>query len=208
MIAATRAPGTSPATVDADFTRDLYPSSWAPKLRGVDIVINAVGILREQGAQTFERVHVLAPQALFAACAAVGVRRVVQISALGAVGGTSGYFRSKRQADEFLARLPLDWTIVQPSLVFGIGGASARLFTMLAELADHSAAGRRETTGPAHPYRRRRACDHGHSAASGLRPPAGRTGRTRSIGAARVPGSAAARAECFSAPATFRFRCL
>jgi uncharacterized protein YbjT (DUF2867 family) len=118
----------------ADFTRDVDAAVWQPRLAGVDVVINAVGILREHGRQTFERVHVSAPQALFAACAAAGVRRVVQISALGADRGTSGYFRSKRRADEYLAQLPLDWTIVQPSLVFGIGGTSARLFTMMASL--------------------------------------------------------------------------
>jgi uncharacterized protein YbjT (DUF2867 family) len=119
---------------NGDFTRDLDAAAWVPKLTGMDVVINAVGILREHGAQTFERVHVLAPQALFAACLSAGVRRVVQISALGADRGTSGYFRSKRQADDYLAQLPLAWTIVQPSLVFGVGGASARLFTMLASL--------------------------------------------------------------------------
>jgi uncharacterized protein YbjT (DUF2867 family) len=129
-----RRAGRSAAMVDVDFTRDLDPDSWKPKLAGIDAVINAVGILREHGEQTFERVHARAPQALFDACAAVGVRRVVQISALGADRGTTGYFRSKHRADEHLAQLPLDWTIVQPSLVFGVGGASARLFTMLASL--------------------------------------------------------------------------
>jgi uncharacterized protein YbjT (DUF2867 family) len=119
---------------DADFTRDLDAAAWLPRLAGIDAVINAVGILREHGDQTFERVHVRAPQALFAACVAAGVRRVIQISALGAERGASGYFRSKRAADEYLALLPLDWTIVQPSLVFGVGGASARLFTMMASL--------------------------------------------------------------------------
>jgi uncharacterized protein YbjT (DUF2867 family) len=123
-----------PSRRDADFTRDLDPAIWVPKLSGIDAVINAVGILRERGNQTFENVHVRAPQALFAACAAARVRRVVQISALGANRGTSGYFRSKRSADESLSRLPLDWTIVQPSLVFGVGGASARLFALLASL--------------------------------------------------------------------------
>lgn len=120
--------------VDADFTRDLDPSDWTPKLAGVDAVINAVGILREHGEQTFERVHTKAPQALFAACTAAGVRRVVQISALGADRGPTGYFRSKHAADEFLAALPLQWTIVQPSLVYGAGGTSARLFDLLASL--------------------------------------------------------------------------
>src|SRR5205814_505728 len=41
---------------------------------------------------------------------------------------------SKRRADEFLASLPIAWTIVRPSLVFGTDGASARLFTTLATL--------------------------------------------------------------------------
>jgi len=79
-------------------------------------------------------VHTQTPRALFAACAAARVRRVVQISALGADAGETPYFASKRAADEFLATLPLEWTIVQPSLVFGEGGTSARLFTLLASL--------------------------------------------------------------------------
>jgi uncharacterized protein YbjT (DUF2867 family) len=134
VVEAMRHSGNAPATVDADFTRDLDPAAWLPKLRGVDGVINAVGILREHGAQTFDLVHAQAPQALFSACAAAGVWRIVQISALGADRGTTGYFRSKRRADVHLEQLPVDWTIVQPSLVFGVGGASARLFTMLASL--------------------------------------------------------------------------
>ena len=63
-----------------------------------------------------------------------GVRRVVQISALGADVGTSRYFMSKRAADDYLATLPLDWTIVRPAIVFGPGGSSARLFERLAHL--------------------------------------------------------------------------
>lgn len=120
--------------VEADFTRDLRPEAWIAKLANVDCVINAVGILRERGDQTFERIHALAPSALFEACARAGVRRVIQISALGADSGTSGYFASKHAADEHLAKLPLDYTIVQPSVVYGHGGTSARLFSMLASL--------------------------------------------------------------------------
>jgi nucleoside-diphosphate-sugar epimerase len=117
-----------------DFARDITPEPWLPRLANVDVVINAVGIIRETGTQTFETIHTLAPRALFAACARTGVRRVIQISALGADTGTSGYFSSKRAADEFLATLPLDWTIVQPSLVYGEGGTSASMFTLFASL--------------------------------------------------------------------------
>jgi uncharacterized protein YbjT (DUF2867 family) len=118
--------------IEADFTRDLRAADWVPKLEGVDCVINAVGILRERGDQTFERIHALAPKALFEACAQRGVDRIIQISALGADRGTSGYFKSKHQADEYLATLALDWTIVQPSVVYGPGGTSAKLFSTLA----------------------------------------------------------------------------
>ena len=118
----------------ADFTRDLSVRDWLPKLAGIDAVINAVGIVREHGAQTFESIHKRAPQALFTACVAAGVRRIVQISALGADRGMTRYFLSKRAADDYLATLPLEWTIVRPAMVFGPGASSARLFAKLARL--------------------------------------------------------------------------
>jgi len=121
-------------TIAADFTHDLDSSTWVPRLAGVDVVVNAVGILREHGNQTFENIHTRAPQALFAACEEAGVKKVIQISALGADCGSTGYFSSKHAADQYLASLPIHWTIAQPSLVFGAGGASATLFTLLASL--------------------------------------------------------------------------
>jgi uncharacterized protein YbjT (DUF2867 family) len=122
------------AAVQVDFTRDLSTRDWMPRLAGVDAVINAVGILREHGNQTFDRIHKRAPQALFTACVAASVRRIVQISALGADRGVTRYFLSKRAADDYLATLPLDWTIVRPAMVFGPGGSSARLLETLAHL--------------------------------------------------------------------------
>lgn len=123
------------ATIIVDFVRDGDPSVWAPRLAGIDILINAVGIIREHGAQTFDAIHVQTPRALFAACELAGVTRIIQISALGAdEGAQSRYHLSKRDADEYLASLPLQSVIVQPSLVYGPGGASARLFNMLASL--------------------------------------------------------------------------
>jgi len=121
--------------VAADFTRDLAASDWIPRLVGVDIVVNAVGILREEGAQTFAALHADAPRALFAACAEAGVRRVVQISALGAdAQARSRYHLGKKQADDFLLQLPLSAVVVQPSLVYGTQGASAQVFRLLASL--------------------------------------------------------------------------
>jgi uncharacterized protein YbjT (DUF2867 family) len=136
VVAGVRDPaGFAGEAVAVDLTRDLEPADWAPRLAGVDVVINAVGILRESGRQTFDALHDRAPRALFAACAQAGVRKVIQISALGAdADARSRYHLSKRAADRFLAATPLAWVIVQPSLVFGPGGASARLFALLASL--------------------------------------------------------------------------
>lgn len=120
--------------IQVDFTRAIRVEDWIDKLVDVDCVINAVGILREHGLQSFERIHTQAPCALFKACAQRGVPRVIQISALGAEHGRSGYFKSKHLADECLAQLDLNWTIVQPSVVYGPGGTSARLFSLLASL--------------------------------------------------------------------------
>ncbi len=130
--------------VRGDFTRDIAPEDWIPKLAGIDVLVNAVGILRERGAQTFAKIHTEAPRALFDACARAGVKRVIQISALGADTGLSGYFRSKRLADEHLESLPMAWTIVQPSLVYGEGGTSAKMFTLFASLPVIGVPGRGE----------------------------------------------------------------
>lgn len=60
---------------------------------------------------------------------------MIQISALGAdKSAVSRYHRTKRAADEVLRASTLDWTIVQPSVVFGQHGASTRLFLRLASL--------------------------------------------------------------------------
>jgi uncharacterized protein YbjT (DUF2867 family) len=132
---ALRAAGHEVVCGETDFSRALQPADWLPSLEGIDAVVNAVGIIRERGARTFHALHEAAPQALFAACRSAGVRRVVQISALGADDmARSRFHRTKKRADDYLASLDLDWTVVQPSLVFGEGGASARLFALLASL--------------------------------------------------------------------------
>jgi uncharacterized protein YbjT (DUF2867 family) len=106
--------------VVVDFARDRRLEDWLPRLRGVDVVVNAVGILRERRTASFAAVHEQGPAALFEACIRAGVPKVVQISALGAEpDAPTGYFRSKAAGDTLLSKLPLEWVIVQPSLVFG-----------------------------------------------------------------------------------------
>ncbi|TCS38678.1 nucleoside-diphosphate-sugar epimerase [Paucimonas lemoignei] len=125
-----------PSDVAMDYGRDLDPETWLPRLAGVDAVINAVGILQEIGQRRFDAIHRDAPIALFKACEMAGVRRVIQISALGGANemGSTLYMRSKREADAYLRQTSLDWSILRPSLIVGADGASSRLFRVFASL--------------------------------------------------------------------------
>lgn len=122
-------------TSGIDFTHMLAETDWLPHLQGVDAVINCVGIIRETRQQTFAVLHTQAPVALFRACVVAGVKRVIQISALGAdAHAMTPYQRSKKFADDVLRSLPLAWFILRPSLVYGEGGQSSRFFQRLANL--------------------------------------------------------------------------
>jgi uncharacterized protein YbjT (DUF2867 family) len=121
VIAGVRRP-VYPDSIACDFSRDLMPDAWISRLAGIDVVVNAVGILRESRANTFERVHISGPKALFEACQRVAVRRVIQISALGSPEAGE-YLASKHRGDVELANLELDWTIIRPSLVYSVRGS-------------------------------------------------------------------------------------
>ena len=118
-----------------DFNASMKPAQWLPYLQEVEVVINCVGIFRESPHSTFEHIHHTSAMVLFQACEQSGVRRVIQISALGAdEQANSRYHQSKYRADQYLRSTHLDWAIVAPSLVYGPGSPSLRLFRQLASL--------------------------------------------------------------------------
>jgi len=126
------------ATFAVDFNEADTVAAWWPRLQGIDAVVNCVGIIAETRNQRFEALHNQAASALFTAADRAGVGKAVQISALGADGtAESPYHVSKRTADDALRQLPLDWFVLQPSLVYGDGGQSAALFHALASLPIH-----------------------------------------------------------------------
>ncbi len=123
-----------------DYRTDIDKSAWLPRLAGVDVVVNAIGVLRDSAKQPMEQLHGQAPCALFSACAEAGVKRVVHVSALGVEGDLqTAYYRTKRQAEACLFKLPEEvrWLNLRPSLIYGEDGASARLFRKLASLPVH-----------------------------------------------------------------------
>ncbi len=118
--------------VPADFRRMDRSADWAPLLDGMQAAINTVGVFRDSADNGYAAVHGAAPVALFNAARQRGVR-VIHFSALGAdAGAASEFHRSKRAADDALRALDMPAHIVQPSLVYGPGGASAALFDRLA----------------------------------------------------------------------------
>ncbi len=106
------------------------------RVLGRDLVINAAGLVQSHGTNTLEAVHATGPERLFQACVRAGVRRLIQISALGAsADGFTAYQRTKSQAEQALAAHPaLDWCVLRPSVVIGRGGASTTALLALAAL--------------------------------------------------------------------------
>ncbi|MBU0499153.1 MAG: complex I NDUFA9 subunit family protein [Gammaproteobacteria bacterium] len=118
-----------------DFNRMVNDDDWMPHLENLDAVINAVGIIAETRGQSFEILHHQAPAALFRACERAGVRRVIQISALGADDRAfTPYQRTKKAADDTLRGTSLEWFVLRPSLVYGKGSSSEALFQFMAAL--------------------------------------------------------------------------
>ena len=108
--------------IACDFNSDVTQAHWAPRLAGIDVVVNCVGMLQGSLRDRPERIHAQATIALFEAAAASGVRRIVHVSAVSAETGVpTAYARSKARADAALGKLDANWLIVKPSLVIGRG---------------------------------------------------------------------------------------
>ncbi len=91
-------------------------------LRGSDALINLVGIKREEGTQTFARVHVDATRRLLATAKALGLRRFVHVSVVcSRPDARSGYHDTKWRAEQLVRASGLEFTILKPAVVYGPG---------------------------------------------------------------------------------------
>jgi uncharacterized protein YbjT (DUF2867 family) len=89
-------------------------------LAGNDALVNCVGILRESGSQTFERVHHTGPARLARLAREAGIERFVHISAIGAdPRSPSAYARTKAAGEAAVRDAFPTVTILRPSVVFG-----------------------------------------------------------------------------------------
>ena len=116
---------------------DVYQEAQlSERLRGKDVVINLIGILNERGfgGAGFRRAHTELTRGVLLAARSAGVTRLLQVSALkAAVDAPSYYLRSKGEAEKLIrdGNGSLDWTILQPSVMFGPGDSFLNRFAAL-----------------------------------------------------------------------------
>src|SRR5215472_17287315 len=91
-------------------------------LHGCDAVIHLVGIIIEKGTNTFEAVHHIGTRNVVEAARRAGIKRFVQMSALGVrADGLAAYQTSKWKGEEAVRSSGIPYCILQPSLIFGPG---------------------------------------------------------------------------------------
>jgi uncharacterized protein YbjT (DUF2867 family) len=103
------------------------------------VVVNLIGILNQSGRATFQAVHVDLAAKLVEVARSAKIRRVLQMSAVGAdrERGPSRYLRSKGEAEVLIraAGAHLDYTIFRPSVIFGPGDSLTNRFASLLGLS-------------------------------------------------------------------------
>jgi uncharacterized protein YbjT (DUF2867 family) len=113
---------------------DVYEEAQlSERFRGKDVVINLIGILNERGFSGlgFRRAHTDLTRGVLQAVRSAGVGRLLQVSALrAATDAPSYYLRSKGEAEQLIrdSNTALDWTIFQPSVMFGRGDSFLNRF--------------------------------------------------------------------------------
>jgi uncharacterized protein YbjT (DUF2867 family) len=99
--------------------------SFIDAVRGHETVINLVGIIKEKRSSgiTFGKIHVDGTRNAVDAAFKAGIRRFIQMSALGASeNAESEYHKTKWEAEEIVRHSGLDFTIFRPSVIIGENG--------------------------------------------------------------------------------------
>lgn len=95
-------------------------ASVAAAIDGADAIVNCVGILAEQGPNTFDAVQADGAARVARLAAQAGVKRFVHVSAIGAdADGKSDYARTKAEGEAGVLEHMPGAVILRPSIVFG-----------------------------------------------------------------------------------------
>ncbi len=101
----------------------LTPSLLAAAMQGVDTVVHAAFMtadLKQSAGNHYEETNVQGTRNVIQAAKEAGVRRIIEISGLGTRPDKPGsYMEGRFLAEKMLKESGLDWTIIQPSVLFG-----------------------------------------------------------------------------------------
>ncbi len=108
-------------------------NSLRSAIKGAEAIVNAVGIIKEVRGKTFGAIHWQGVENLIAAAKENGIKRFIQISALGTgTGIDTAYFRTKEAGEMALRNSGLDWTIFRPAMILGSGdGFSTEMLALM-----------------------------------------------------------------------------
>lgn len=128
--------------VEADV---FEPGVLSRLMAGQHAVVNLISVLHATPTE-FQRVHVDLVRRVMEAAAKAKVKRVLHMSALGADrNGTSLYQRSRGDGEAVVRQSAADWTIYQPSVIFGPEDRFLNLFARLARFLPFMPVGRAHT---------------------------------------------------------------
>jgi uncharacterized protein YbjT (DUF2867 family) len=109
-----------------------FPDSVDAALEDANGVVNLVGVLAEHGKQSFNALHADAPGVIAQAAAKRGIKRLVQVSAIGAAPKGARYARSKFAGEQKARGHVPETVVLRPSIMFGPGDT---FFNRFAEMA-------------------------------------------------------------------------
>lgn len=119
-----RATGILPADkVDLVQGDTTSPSSLEAAVQGVDTVVHVAFMTAERkqsAGNSYEKTNVQGTANLIKAAKKAGVKRIIEMSGLGTRPDKPGsYMQGRYMAEKMLKESGLDWTIIQPSVLFG-----------------------------------------------------------------------------------------
>lgn len=112
------------------------PSSVERALEGTQGVVNLVGVLNENGRQSFARLHAQGAKTIAELAAQAGISRMIQVSAIGAdENSASRYARTKAAGEQAVLKALPGATILRPSIIFGTDDGFFNRFGAMARFA-------------------------------------------------------------------------
>lgn len=102
---------------------------------GTEACVHLVGLIEEERAGDFRRIHVEGTNNVVELCHDFGIKKLVHMSAVGSrAHARSTYHKTKHEAEELVRKSGIPYTILRPSIVFGEGSEFLGTLEMLARM--------------------------------------------------------------------------